>query len=201
MDGYAVRAADSHGASEALPAFLQVIGEVPMGQAAEVSLSPGQAVIVHTGGMLPKTADAVVQIEHTQTIGQPAPGTQFPFDIEVFKAVALGQNVLQIGEDVALKATILEAGQRLRPQDLGGLLALGITEITVAQSPRVAILATGDEVVSPEQDTGPGQIRDINSYTVAGLTQSAGGQPILGGIIGDAFSDFDDCCQDLARPK
>jgi molybdopterin molybdotransferase len=200
MDGYAVRAADSFGASESLPAFLQVVGEVPMGQAATVSLTVGQAAIVHTGGMIPETADAVVQIEHTQLISNQSSvssdqspvsslqSPEFPFEIEILKSVAVGQNVLQVGEDVQVGAEILPAGHLLRPQDVGGLLALGITAVTVTQQPRVGILATGDEVISPDKQAGPGQIRDINSYTVAGLVQQAGGIPVLGGIIPDDFT-------------
>jgi molybdopterin molybdotransferase len=111
------------------------------------------------------------------------------------KAVAVGQNVLQVGEDVGLDAEILPAGHLLRPQDLGGLLALGIIEIAVTRRPRVAILATGDEVIAPHEEAGPGQIRDINSYTVAGLVRQTGGIPILGGIIPDEF----DALQSAAR--
>jgi molybdopterin molybdotransferase len=200
MDGYAVRAADTFGASESLPAFLEVAGEVPMGKTAEVSPGAGQAAIVHTGGMIPETADAVVQIEHTQVVSeQLAVNSEqltvnseqspvVPFEIEVLRAVAVGQNVLQVGEDVGEGDEILPAGHWLRPQDVGGLLALGITEVAVARRPRVAILATGDEVVDPGQDIAPGQIRDINSYTVAGLTRQAGGVPIVKGIIPDNFA-------------
>lgn len=197
MDGYAVHAKDTYGASEGLPAFLEVIGEVPMGQAAQVELGTGQAVIVHTGGMIPDTADAVIPIEHTQSMGgEMTP----PFEIEAFKAVAVGQNVLQVGEDVALDAVVLSAGHLLRPQDLGGLLALGITEIEVSRQPRVGILATGDEVIPPQEMTGPGQIRDINSYTVAGLTQQAGGIPVLGGIVSDDLAALQTAAADtLAR--
>ncbi|MEZ4590388.1 MAG: molybdopterin molybdotransferase MoeA [Chloroflexota bacterium] len=206
MDGYAVRAADTFGASESLPAFLQVVGEVPMGQPANVPLGTGQAALVHTGGMIPETADAVVQIEQTQTvsgnplsvIGEQSPISNlqspefqneiFPFEIEVLRSVAVGQNVLQVGEDVRLDAEILPAGHILRPQDLGGLLALGIMAVDVVRRPRVGILATGDEVIAPDKTAQPGQIRDINSYTVAGLVEQAGGVPVLGGIIPDNFA-------------
>lgn len=191
MDGYAVRAADTFGASESLPAFLQVVGEVPMGQPAAVVLGVGQAAIVHTGGMIPETADAVVQIEQTQTISGErlsVNGYRVPFEIEVLRAVAVGQNVLQVGEDVHLGMEILPAGHSLRPQDVGGLLALGLTAVSVVCRPRVGILATGDEVIAPEETAVPGQIRDINSYTVAGLVEQAGGVPILGGIIPDNFA-------------
>ena len=195
MDGYAVRAADTYGASGSLPAFLQVVGEVPMGQAANVTLKTGDAAIVHTGGMIPETADAVVQVEHTQMVGA-APHARPPFEIEVMKAVAVGKNVLQVGEDVGVNAEILPEGHILRPQDLGGLLALGITEVVVSRRPRVAILATGDEVVPPEQWAGPGQIRDINSTTTAGLVQQAGGIPVLGGIIPDNLAALKTAAQE-----
>lgn len=194
MDGYAVRAADTFGASGSLPAFLNVIGEVPMGQAAEVELQLGQAALVHTGGMIPQTADAVVQVEQTQIVG--ADISAPPYEIEVFKSVAQGENVLQVGEDVAENELILPAGHVLRPQDLGGLLALGIIEVAVRRRPLIAILATGDEVIQPDKETGPGQIRDINSYTVAGLVMAAGGQPLFGGIIADDLQALQQAAQE-----
>ncbi len=184
MDGYAVRAADTFGASGSLPAFLSVTAEVPMGKPADVDLSTGQSVLVHTGGMIPQGADAVVQVELTQIIGKHAEG-EFPFEIEVFKAVANGENILQVGEDVQSGSEVLPQGHLLRPQDLGGLLALGITALAVTRRPRVAILATGDEVITPQEEAQPGQIRDINSYTIAGQVSQAGGIPVLGGIVPD----------------
>jgi molybdopterin molybdotransferase len=186
MDGYAIRAADSHGASSSLPAFLTVVGEVRMGRAADVKLGRGEAAIVHTGGMIPDSADAVVQVEHTQAVTSQE-GQRPPFEIEVLRAVAAGQNVLQIGEDVAEGAEVLPAGQRIRPQDVGGLLALGIVEVEVVQRPLVGIIATGNEVVAPEITPAGGQIRDINSYTLAAQVSRAGGRPLLLGIVGDEF--------------
>lgn len=185
MDGYAVRAADTHGAGESLPAFLRVVGEVEMGRPAVISFGRGEAVVVHTGGMIPAAADAVVQVEHTQVAS--AAG-QIPYEIEVYRAVAAGQNVIQVGEDVLDGEEVLPAGVVLRPQDIGGLMALGITTVAVARRPRVIILATGDEVVSPETMPGPGQIRDINSYTVAAQTRRAGGLPTVAGIVTDDLS-------------
>jgi molybdopterin molybdotransferase len=181
MDGYALRAADTHGASPALPAFLQVVGEAPMGSAVATEIGPGEAMIVHTGSMIPPGADAVVQVELTQPVG--ADGRE----IEVLKAAADGENVLQIGEDVRMGAEILPAGQRIRPQDIGALLALGLIEVNVAARPVVAIISTGDEVVPPESQPAPGQIRDINSYTVAAQTERAGAVPLLCGIVPDSF--------------
>lgn len=189
MDGYAVRAADIYGAGESLPAFLRVVGEVGMGRAAEIALHLGEAAIVHTGGMIPDAADAVVQIEHTQTIGSPDED-RFPFEIEAFRSIAAGQNVIQIGEDVGLASRVLPSGKLLRPQDIGGLLALGIVEISVTRRPRVMILATGDEVVAPTEMPSPGQIRDINSYTVAGQCFKAGGIPHTRGIVPDEINQL-----------
>ena len=177
VDGYAVMAADTYGASAGLPAYLQVVGEAPMGQAATVPVALGQAMLVHTGGMIPPGADAVVMVENTQGVDADS--------IEVFKPVAEGENVLQIGEDIHQGDVVLEAGCQLRPQDLGGLVALGFTEVCVAVPPRIAILSTGDEVVAPNQPVAPGQVRDINSYTLAALTRRAGGEPIAYDIVPD----------------
>jgi len=178
-DGYAVRAADTLGASESLPAYLGVVGEVPMGQAATVEVGPGQTAIVHTGGMIPPGSDGVVMVERTQKLDDE--------NIEVLKPVAVGENVINVGEDILQGDEILPAGHVLRPQDLGGLLAVGLTEITVARRPRVALIATGDEVIPPSQALGPGQVRDINTHTLSALVQRAGGEPWSLGIIPDRF--------------
>lgn len=189
MDGYAVRAADTFGASEALPAFLSVVGEVPMGGEAAVTLGTGEAAIVHTGGMIPADADAVVQIELTQLL-DPATGMVPPFEIELLRAAAVGQHIIQIGEDVAFGSSLLPQGHQIRPQDIGALLALGVTEIAVAARPRVGILATGDEVIAPGRTPHGGQIRDINSYTVAALSRRAGGVPTVLGIVPDDLAQL-----------
>lgn len=187
VDGYAVRARDTHGASDTLPAYLQLIGEVPMGQVTNLTLSEGELAIVHTGGHVPDGADAVVMIEDTNRTADD--------EVEVRKPVAEGENVIQPGEDIAAGDLILEAGHRLREQDVGGLLAVGITEVTVSRRPRVAVFATGDEVVPPESQTVPGQVRDINSYTIAALAERAGAIAIRGGILPDDFDTI------LARVK
>ena len=179
MDGYAVRAADTYGATEALPAYLIVSGESPMGQAPTIEVGSGKAAIIHTGGMLPHGADAVVMIERTQKTTER--------EIEVMRSVAPGENVLQIGEDVKAGEPLLPIGHWLRPQDIGGLMAMGITRVKVARRPRVGILATGDEVIDPHAAPQPGQVRDVNTYTISGLVEQAGGMPQAGGIIGDNF--------------
>ncbi len=177
VDGYAVRAADTYGASEALPAYLTVIGEVTMGSTTSLTLGPAQAALIHTGGMLPAGADAVVMVEYTQVSRSG--------EVEILRPVAVGENTIAIGEDVAQGAEVLPAGLRLRPADLGALMALGITTVQVAQKPRVAVLSTGDELVSPDQVPEPGQIRDVNSYTLKALIARAGGEAILYGIVPD----------------
>lgn len=181
MDGYAVRAADTFGATESLPAYLKVAGEAPMGRAPDFTLDSGQTALVYTGSMLPSGADAVVMVERTQTLSVER-GEQ---SIEVLRAVAVGENVIQVGEDVQPGALLLEPGHILRPQDIGGLMALGLTQVTVARRPRVAIISSGDEIVPPEREPGPGQVRDVNTYTVAGLVARAGGIPLPQGIIED----------------
>ncbi len=179
MDGYAVRAADTFGASESLPAYLSVMGQVPMGRAPDLTVGPVQAVVIYTGGMLPAGADAVVMVERTQQLDDA--------NIEVLRAVAPGENIINVGEDVKEGEALLGPGHTMRPQDLGGLEALGITQVTVSARPRVAIVSTGDEIVSPHQVPGPGQVRDVNTYTVAGLVMRAGGIPLPQGLVGDRF--------------
>lgn len=183
VDGYAVTAADTFGASPGLPAFLSVVGEVPMGQPAAIAIGVGEAALVHTGGMLPEGADAVVMIEQTQRVDDSS--------IEVMKAVAEGENVLQTGEDVRQGDTLLQPGHRLRPQEIGGLVALGIVELTVAKRPKVALISSGDEVIPPQASPKPGQVRDVNSYALSALVVQAGGTPIRYDIVPDKREALD----------
>ena len=177
MDGFSVRSSDTFGASEGLPAYLEVVGEVQMGEPALVELSTGQAAGAYTGGMLAAGADAVVIVENTQTIDDST--------IEVLRPVAPGENVVQVGEDVRSGEPVLTAGHVIRPQDIGGLLALGITEVLVSKRPRVTIVSTGDELVLPGDQPGPGQIRDINTHTISALVEGAGGVPKPIAMVGD----------------
>lgn len=177
VDGYAVKARDTFGASDGLPAFLSLVGEVPMGAAPSFRLGPGHAALIHTGGMLPAGADAAVMLEWTQA----ARGDE----IEVYRAVAPGENTLQAGEDVETGAEVLSPGMRLGPAGIGGLMALGLTRVMVSRRPRVAILSSGDEVVDPSETPLPGQVRDVNSYTLASLVAGWGGDPQRYGILPD----------------
>jgi molybdopterin molybdotransferase len=183
MDGFAVRAADTYGASEGLPAYLDIRGEVLMGRAPTFALQQGTCARIATGGMLPDQADAVVMVEQTQEVG--------PHTIEALRPVAPGENVVQIGEDVRHGDPILPRGHVLRPQDIGGLLALGITTVAVSKRLKVGILSGGDEVVDPEREPEPGQIRDINSYTLAAMVRRAGHEPCLAGVYPDEFDKLD----------
>ncbi len=178
VDGYAVRARDTFGASDTLPAYLNLIGEVPMGDTPAFELGAGQCALIHTGGMLPNGADAVVMVEYTQMVGA---------EIEIFKSVADGENVIRIGEDVAQNQLVIPKGTQLRPAEIGGLMALGFTSINVARKPRVGLISTGDEVIDPSQTPRPGQVRDINSYTLAALVEKTGGVATRYGIFGDQF--------------
>lgn len=182
VDGYALRARDTHGAGESLPAYLTLAGEVPMGRAAGLALGPGSCAVIHTGGMLPEGADAVVMVEHTRL----APTGE----VEVFRPAAVGENVLLEGEDVKTGEVVIQSGTRLRPAEIGGLMALGITAIDVARRPAIGILSSGDEVVSPETVPGPGQVRDVNSYALQALVQEAGGSAVLFGILPDQPAAF-----------
>jgi len=177
VDGYAVRARDTYGASDTLPAYLMLAAEVPMGGKPDFLLQPGQAALIHTGGMLPEGADAVVMLEHTQ---QAREG-----EIEVLRAVAVAENILRQGEDVDAGALVLPAGTLLRPAEIGGLCALGLSTVTVTRPPRVALISSGDEVVPPEQAANPGQVRDVNSYSLSALVEQAGGLPARYGIVPD----------------
>ena len=179
VDGYAVRAADTFGASESLPAYLQLIGEVPMGGAPDFCLGEAQCALIHTGGMVPEGADAVVMVEYTQVARAG--------EIETLRAVAVSENLIKVGEDIQTDMEVISAGTRLRPAEIGGLMALGITEISVAQRPRVGIISSGDEVIPPRQRPLPGQVRDVNAYTLSALVKEAGGEPILYGIILDSL--------------
>ena len=174
MDGFSVRARDTFGASESLPALLEVVADIPTGTSPDMALNIGEAAIAYTGGMLADNADAVVMIERTQPADESS--------IEVLRPVAPGENVVQVGEDVRTGDVLFNPGHTIRPQDIGGLLALGITEIPVLRKPRVAIVSTGDELVSPEVQPPPGNIRDINTYTIAARVAQCGAEPVVIGL-------------------
>ncbi len=192
VDGYAVRAADTFGASEGLPAYLAVVGEVPMGRLPGRAVGPGEAVWIPTGGVLPPGADAVVMVEHTELLpgGPPAAGVggaSAVEGIEIRRPAAPGENVIRPGEDIRRGHAVLRAGTFLRPQHVGLLAGLGITRVDATVPPRVAILSTGDEVVSPERNPEAGQVRDINGPALCAAVEAEGAQAVFCGIVPDRF--------------
>ncbi len=184
MDGYAVRARDTFGATESLPAYVNTAGEVIMGQEALGAVGNGQAWAIPTGGMLPAGADAVVMVEYTEELDANTIG--------ITKPAAPGDNLVRRGEDVAAGTVVLTAGHRLRPQDLGLLAAVGVTQVPVLVPLKVGILSTGNELVEPTGLVPPGKVRDINSYTLYGQVLRSGGIPRLYGIVEDHFATLRD---------
>ncbi|MGO9414483.1 MAG: molybdopterin molybdotransferase MoeA, partial [Syntrophobacteraceae bacterium] len=188
MDGYAVRARDTFGASESLPALLERSGEVVMGEAPGLAVGPGKAVEVPTGGMIPDGADAVVMVEYTSMLDATT--------IEITRPVAPGENVLKAGDDIALGETLFRRGAMLRPQDVGVLAALGIVEVEVFRVPLVALISTGDEIVPVETRLlGPGKVRDINSLSLAAQIKSVGARIGVQARVSDRLDDLVSTCQ------
>jgi molybdopterin molybdotransferase len=177
VDGYAVIAADTFGASESLPAYLKIVGEVPMGNEPAFSIVRGETAVIHTGGMLPEGTEAVVMVEDTQISDQS--------EVEIMRAVAAGDNTIKAGEDVSPGEEVLPAGMSLRPADIAGLIALGKIDVEVSLKPRIGIISSGDEIIPPDQKPHMGQVRDINSYSLSVLVQQHGGVPVRYGIVAD----------------
>ncbi len=183
VDGYAVRAIST-------PGVMRVVGEVRMGESGGVTIRSGEAALVHTGGSMPDGADAVIMLEQTQ-----------PLDVATSKIqtttkLAPGDNVIQAGEDVRAGEVVIKAGTRIREQELAGLLTLGITRIEVARPPRVALIPSGDELVSPELPTRPGQVRNTNAPMLAALVARHGGEPIVFDALPDIKSAFEEAARE-----
>jgi molybdopterin molybdotransferase len=179
VDGYAVRAGDTFGATETMPAYLNLAQEIFMGEEPDFVLTKGEACRIPTGGMLPSGADAVVMFEHSQTIDEKM--------IEALRPVTPGENVIQAGEDVKKGEAVIMRGHRIRPQDIGACAGIGITEMDVYERPVVSILSTGDEIVSASREPRAGQVRDINSYILSGMISAAGCVPLRKGIFRDEY--------------
>jgi molybdopterin molybdotransferase len=192
MDGYAVRARDTFGASESLPALLEIAGEVGMGEAPMMAVAPGKAVAVPTGAMLPEGSDSVVMVEYTLAVDNTT--------IEVTRPVAPGENVLKVGDDIAPGASPLRKCAVLRPQDIGVLAALGIVEVEVFSAPRVALFSTGDEIVPIEtRPLPPGKVRDINRFSLAAQIESTGALIGLRETVSDSLEDLVSACLEALR--
>jgi len=183
VDGYAVRAADTFGASSGQPAYLRLAGEVLMGQAAGVTVEPGAAVRIATGGMVPEGADAVVMVEYTDVVGEDL--------VEVFHAAAPGDGMVTVGDDLEAGSLLAPQGRRLRPQDVGALAGVGVTTVDVYRRPRVAVIPTGDEIVPPEETPAPGQVRDINTAALCAAVTDAGALPHPYPIVRDERDELE----------
>jgi molybdopterin molybdotransferase len=188
MDGYALRASSTFGASEENPAYIHVVGSIAMGESSCLSVGQGEAVRISTGGMLPKGTDSVIMIEHTEVLDEKT--------IEAYKGIAPGHNVIEKGEDFTKGSVVLHIGQKIRPQETGLLAAFGKEKAKVFKKPVIGIISTGDEVVPLTETPNPGQIRDINTYTLFGQVIEAGGIPLTFGIIKDDYKNLLGKCRE-----
>ncbi len=180
VDGFAVRASDTFGAKETSPAYLTLKDDIAMGAIPDFSLNIGESASIATGGMLPEGADAVVMLEHVNVVSSDM--------IEVLRSVSPWENVIFKDEDIKKGELIIPAGRRLKAQDIGGLAGVGIAEVKVAVKPKVAIILTGDEIIPHTEKVTPGKVRDVNSFTIAGLSTDAGAVPIKMGIVKDDYN-------------
>jgi len=177
MDGYAVRAADTFGASTSLPAYLKLVGTVEMGKEATRPLGKGELMRISTGGMLPPESDGVVMVEYTDEVSDSM--------VEVHRGASPWQNVIQIGDDIKKGDLVFRRGRRLRAHDLGALTGIGISSLSVYKKPTVALISTGDEIVGVEEEPLPGQVRNINQHSLAGLIEECGAELNDLGVVRD----------------
>ena len=166
VDGYAVLAKDTQGAGESIPCFLDIIGEVSIGDPAELMIAPGQCAYVPTGGMLPEGADAMVMVEHAERFDEKS--------CAVSAAVSPGTGVVLPGDDIRAGEEVLKKGSVIGARQAAVLAALGIGRIPVFSPPAVTVISTGDELVPPGESKGPGKIYDINTWSISGLAADAG---------------------------
>jgi len=181
MDGYAIRAANSRGASQKSPRILRVIDTVTAGSISQAKVEPGTAVRIMTGAAIPKGADAVVKFEDTDQSGRGVDASE----VGILAEVAPGMEIRRAGEDIAAGSLVLKKGAVIRPAEVGTLASLGRGMIKVIRRPVVAILATGDEVVDITQPLPEGKIYNSNSYSLAALVMRYGGIPKILGIASD----------------
>ncbi|MCP4538499.1 MAG: molybdopterin molybdotransferase MoeA [Chloroflexi bacterium] len=183
MDGYAVLAADTAGASQDAPARLRVLEDLAAGYVTETEVTPGTAIRIMTGAPVPPGADAVVKVEDTASEGN---------WVDISAQAPQGQYIRPAGEDVRQGDLVLSQGTVVRPQEIGMLATLGQKQVPVFRRPRVAILATGDEVVEIDTPLGPGKIRNANSYSNAAQVVKCGGVPVMLGIARDQVQELTD---------
>ena len=182
VDGFALKARDTYGASEKNPSILQVVGEIPMGKVSDIELKEGEAVKVATGGMVPKGADAVEMVEYVEWIDS--------HTLHIFKTLSPLENVIQVGEDVKKGQGVLRQGHWIRPQEIGLMSGIGKTDVRVFLKPKVGIISSGDEIIPIDKNSLPGEVRDMNRYTISSMVEETGGVPHFLGIAKDRFDDL-----------
>lgn len=185
MDGFVLRADDTHCASPDSPMTLRVVADIPAGCVPQHPIAPGQAARIMTGAPIPQGADAVVPVEDTD-FNQRAPGAAMPNAVRVFRAVQSGRNIRPLGSDVPLGQVVMRAGHKLRAQDLGLLAMLGAAKVSVHRRPRLALLSSGDELAPIDAPLEPGKVCDANSCTLTALAESAGAEVTLLGVASDS---------------
>lgn len=188
MDGYALRAADLATATADSPVRLRVIGEVAAGSVLDITVIPGTAVRIMTGAPLPKGADAVIPVEDTSEPWRD-PTRPLPEVIEIGRRIRAGDYVRYPGEDVRAGEEVLPKGHLVRPQEIGVMASLGVAEVEVVRRPRVAVLATGDELIPVDEPLTPGKIRNSNSYAQAAQVASLGAIPVMLPVARDTEED------------
>lgn len=188
MDGYAVRSADVEGAGMDSPISLKVLADIAAGTVADVIVTHGTAARIMTGAAMPQGADAVVPVEDTNEPWRNSV-RPLPEHILVSRAVKRGDYIRPIGEDIEAGQLVLSPGHILRPQEIGVLAALGISQVPVHRRPRVGLLSTGDELIAVDQALEPGKIRDSNSYAQAAQIKNLGAESISLGVARDQEED------------
>ncbi|MDF2946680.1 MAG: molybdenum cofactor synthesis protein [Bacillales bacterium] len=182
VDGYAVKADDTFGSSESMPGFLNLIGEIKMGEEPSSEVNYGEAMYVPTGGMVPDGATSVVMIEHCEEIESL---------LNVYRQVAPNENIIQVGEDIKVNELVLSKGKKLRAQELGALSALGILEVEVYKKIKVGYISTGDEIVTPDTiKLEMGKVRDVNAITLNSICKQMDIDFIYGGIVKDSEDEL-----------
>lgn len=189
MDGYAVVASDLESATQEAPVTLRLVGQVQAGQLPTVAASPGNAVRIMTGAPVPAGADAIVPYEYSDEVARQAAGTSGA-EITLMHAPFVGEHVRPAGEDTTKGALVLTNGRVLDPPSIGVLASFGYATAPVIRRPRVAVLATGDEVQTPGEELEPGRLFDSNTYDVAAAVRRWGGEPVLLGIARDNINEL-----------
>ncbi len=181
VDGYAVKARDTHGAKETNPSFLTVLGQVRVGEGSDIAVEHGKSVTISTGAMLPENADGVVMEEHVRCLGE---------EIEITRPVYKGENICYKGEDIKKGDVLKKTGERLSAFDIGVCAALGISRISVFKKPRIAVISSGDEIVDIAEMPPQGKVRDINRYTITNILKKEGVSCDFLGIVKDSIDEI-----------